>query len=371
MMAIFRILLRLLVFQFYKLNVGFFLFIFIFFFGIISPGMQIQYHLSIIHSEINSFFILAFVITCWFLYNLKCVSFFETIIRKYRESFLCELQAINEKKLLVMVIACHLLVFLPVTIYATIVAIIALEQHKFIVAITIIISVFLMIAVSCLYIKKLLVNLTADSKRMLLQNLFTRHFSIHYFSYALYYIFYKKKVSVFTLKIFSFALFYLVFIRLADNFDKDSFINILILIGYFHSILLFQVHKFVEEKCSFTRNLPLSLAKRMMMFLVPVCILYLPEFFYLCINRTALLSFPDIITMYLMLISQLMLYTSIIYISNFKLKIFLRWIFIVAFVFIFLNKLMNLDLLIAVQLLFSYLIFQFRYYKYQHEVYTN
>lgn len=370
-MAAFRILLRLLVFQFYKLNAGFFLFIFIFFFGIISPGMQIAYHLSIIHSVINSFFLLAFVITCWFLYNLKCVSFFERVIRKYRESFLCELQAINEKKLFAMVIACHLLVFLPVAIYASIVELIAWQQQKFIAAIIIVISIFLMIAASSFYIKKLLVNLTSDSKRLFLQNLYRRRFGPSYLFYSLYYILYKKKVSVFTLKVFSFALFYLVFIRSADNFDKDSFTNILILIGYFHSILLFQVHKFVEEKCSFTRNLPLPLLKRMAMFFVPVCVLYLPEIFYLCINRTTLLSFPDIIKVYLMLVSQLMLYTSIIYMSNFKLKIFLRWIFIIAFALVFLNKLMNLDLLIVVQFLFSYLIFQSRYFKYQHEVYTN
>jgi len=205
----------------------------------------------------------------------------------------------------------------------------------------------------------------------LLQKRFKRHFSIHYFFYLLYYILYKKKISAFTLKIFSLALFYLVLTRLSDNFDKDSFINILILIGYFHSILLFDVHKFLEEKCSFIRNLPLSPPKRIAMFFVLICLLYLPEVFYLFINKTALLSFGDIIAMYLMIVSQLMFYTSIIYVSNFKLKIFLRWIFIVAFVIVFLNKLINLDLLITIQFLLFYLIFQSRYFKYEHKVYTN
>ena len=370
-MVIFKILFRLWVVQFYKLNVAFFLFLFIFFFGIVSPGMQIPYHLSIIHSEINSFFILAFAIICWFLYNLKCVSFFEMVIQKYKGSFFCELQAIKEKKLLVMIITCHVLVFLPVTVYASIVACIAWQQHKFIVAVVIILSILLMTLASSYHLKKMLVDLTSGSLSILPANLFDRRFILPYFLYPLYYIIYEKKVSLFALKIFSFLLFYLVFTRLADNFDKDTFINILILIGYFHSILLFNVHKFIEEKCSFTRNLPLTILKRMAVFFVPVCLLYLPEVFYLGINGTALLSIQDIIIMYVMLIAQLMLYISIIYVSNFQMKVYLRWIFALAFVFVFLNKLMNLELLIAIQFLGSYLLFKFRYFKYEHVVYSN
>lgn len=370
-MAIFKILLRLLVLQFYKLNAGFFLFIFIFFFGIVSPGMQIPYHLSIIHSEINSLFILAFVITCWFFYNLKCVSFFEMVIRKYRDSFLYELQVIPDKKLFLLVIASHILVFLPVTLYASMVALIALQESKFIAAVIIILSVFLITLISSHYIKKIFIDFTSDSKYIWPQNLSGRQFRAPYFFYPLYHISYKKKVSVFALKIFSFVLFYLVFTRLADNFDKDSFVNILILIGYFHAILLFHVHKFLEEKCTFIRNLPLSMEKRMALFFVPVCILYLPEIFYLYINGTAFLSVPEITTMYLMLISQLMLYTSVIYILNAPLMVFLRWIFVIAFLLIFCNKLMSLTLLITIQFLFSYLVFRFRYFKYEHIVYSN
>jgi len=370
-MAIFKILFRLWVVQFYKLNVAFFLFLFLFFFGIVSPGMQIPYHLSIIHSEINSLFILAFVIICWLFYNLKCVAFFATIIQNYKHSFLCELQAIKEKKLLVMIMGCHVLVFLPVTVYAFIVTCIAWQQHKFIAAFVIILSILLMILASSYHLKKMLVCITPGSPSGLPANLFGLRFIVPYFLYPLLYILHEKKVSLFALKIFSFLLFYLVFTRLADNFDKDTFINILILIGYFHSILLFHVHKFLEEKCSFTRNLPLIILKRMMIFFVPVCLLYLPEVFYLCINGTALLSIQNIIILYIMLIAQLMLYTSIIYVSNFQLKVYLRWIFALAFVFIFLNKLMNLDLLIAIQFLVSYLLFKFRYFKYEHVIYSN
>ena len=369
-MAIFKIFFRLLVLQFYKLNAAFFLFMFLFFFGIISPGMQIPYHLSIIHSEINSYFVLGFVIGCWLVYNLKCVSFFKTIVYKYRSSFLHELQTINEKKLLLLVMVSHGIIFLPVTAYAFVVTCIAFQQNKFVVAIVIILSIVSITLISSNHIKKLLLNLTSDSKSLWAENLFGRRFIIVFLFYPIYYILYKKKAGFFALKIFSFLLFYLVFIRLANNFDKDSFINILILIGYFHSILTFQINKFLEEKCSLIRNLPLTILQRIMVFFIPVCIIYLPEILYLYINGTPLLSASEITVIYLFLVSQLMLFTSIIYISNFQLKIFLRWIFAIAFLCIFLNKLMPLNLLIAIQFLFSYMVFKFCYFKYEHIIYS-
>ena len=141
--------------------------------------------------------------------------------------------------------------------------------------------------------------------------------------------------------------------------------------SYFHSILLFHINNFLEEKCSFIRNMPLSIVKRMMLFFVPVCVLYLPEIFYLCINGTALLTMQEIAVIYLFLISLLMLFASVIFISNFQLKVFLRWIFAIAFLCIFLNKLINLNLLIAIQFLLSYAIFKVKYFKYEHIVYSN
>ena len=168
--------------------------------------MQIPYHLSIIHSEINSFFILGFVIICWLLYNRKCVAYFETIIYKYRSSFLCEVQALNEKKLLLMVIVSHIIVFLPVSIYASIVAYIAFLQNKFIVSAIIILSIFLITLISSLHVKNLLVNLTSMPGSIWPQNQF-RRFIVPYFFYPMYYILYEKKMSAFALKIFSFLLF--------------------------------------------------------------------------------------------------------------------------------------------------------------------
>lgn len=369
-MVIFKLLFKLLVLQFYKQNVAFFLFSFIFFFGIISPGMIIPYHLSIIHSEINSFIVLSFVIAGWLFYNLKCVAFFETVIIKYRQSFLFEVQSISKKKFSVIIVACHLAVFLPVFLYAVVVTIIACQHHKLITSVTIIISVLMMILMSSFYLRKIMVNLTTAHKFSGLQNIYNRQFIIPYYFYTLFYILNKKKVSIFILKLFSFALFYLVFTRLSGNIEKDSFINILILIGYFHSIVLFQTQKFLEEKCSFIRNLPLSIFRRTVMFFTLICIIYLPEIIYLFINRLPWLSVSDIIILYLFMVSQLMLYTSVSYISNFKLKIFLRWVFIIAFAFVFLNKLINAEVLIGLQLLVSYSIFKFRYFNYEHENYS-
>ena len=155
-----------------------------------------------------------------------------------------------------MVIVSHIIVFLPVSIYASIVAYIAFLQNKFIVSAIIILSIFLITLISSLHVKNLLRRTLPQC-----QDLFGLKTSLGGLLSSLFFLseyiyFYEKKMSAFALKIFSFLLFYLVFIRLADNFDKDSFINILILMSYFHSILLFHINNFLEEKCSFIRNMP-------------------------------------------------------------------------------------------------------------------
>jgi len=371
MIQVLRISLKIFVFQFYKANMGFFFFWFIFFFGIVSPNSLITYHLALIQAQVDSTLILLGAIFCWALYDIMCIRFFERIIIKYRDSFLHVLQVVPSSKLNMLIGIFHTLVFLPCLIYAVIVAIIAGNQAK--TDVVIIIGTFLIfITVAGTWLLKMNLAKRTASKMFLLAGLLGNgRRTIHYIFYLLQFILRQRKVTILVLKIASFFLFFIVFIRLGDGFDKFSFTNVLLLIVYLHAVLVYHAHKFIEEQVRFLRNLPISFAGRIIVFLVPVCVIFIPELLFMLVNGLPMLTSPEIIVYYLLLVSQLLLYLSVLYTASYKLGDYIKVLFVVGFGLVFLCRGINLYWVILLQFVAAFIIFRIRYYKYEHVVFIT
>lgn len=368
MTQLLRVSLKIFVFQFYKANMGFFFFWFIFFFGIVSPHSLISYHLALIQAQVDSTLILIGAIFCWTLYDIMCIRFFERIIIKYRDSFLHVLQVVPSAKLNILIGTFHTLVFLPCLTYAVIVAVIAGNQEKQGVAI-IIGSFLIFITVAGTRWLKMNLAKRTGSKIFLLPGNGRR--TIHYIFYLLQFILKERKVTALVLKIASFFLFFIVFIRLGDGFDKVSFTNVLLLIVYLHAVLVYHAHKFIEERARFLRNLPISFAGRIIVFLVPICVIFIPELLFMLVNDLPMLTSPEIVVYYFLLVSQLLLYLVLLYTASYKLKDYIKILFAVGFGLIFLCRGVNLYWVILLQFSAAFIIFRIRYYKYEHVVFIT
>ncbi len=371
MLAVFKILFKLFVSQFYKLNGGFFLFWFIFFFGVVSPGMLGVYHLALIQAEIESFVMLIGVMIGWFLYNEKCLECFKTIMLKYKNSFLHVLQAVDSKKIILIFGICHILVFLPVSIYALIVAGVAISQAKFLVAVLVLFFLIVITITSTFRIRSVLSSRIPSRSYSLFSRFQRKSRLINYNFFLVRYILTERKINILILKIFSSIFFYLFFIKHISEFSKPWFVMALLLISYAHSVLIFHTHKFIEEKLSFMRNLPISLFKRIAMFVIPICLVFIPELLFMLINGLSVLSIEDVVTSYCILVTQLMLYTSILYIKNVQLKEYLKYIFAIFLLSTFLYNALDHLWLILLQFGLCYALFKIQYFKYEHIVYTN
>src|SRR5260221_1304553 len=130
MLHSFKLLFKIWVFQFYRLNGGFFLFFFILFFGIVHPPQLISYHISLIMGMIESPTFLTLVLFLWFLYNLKCIGFTLKSINNPENAMLCNLQTFSLWKQSLLFGICQSFHYLTVLIYSVFVAGFAFKENN-------------------------------------------------------------------------------------------------------------------------------------------------------------------------------------------------------------------------------------------------
>src|SRR5258708_29973711 len=91
----FLLLLRSLVKPFYRQNAGFFLFLFLIFFGVVAPSQQPAYHYALILCMLDAPVFLSIGLTALVLYALKCNNWVSSSLQDPRLSFLSILSRLN------------------------------------------------------------------------------------------------------------------------------------------------------------------------------------------------------------------------------------------------------------------------------------
>ena len=115
-----KLLSKLFIEQFYKLNAGFFLVIFIAMFGIMSGAETMQLHYALMRSITSSGTSMSIAFAVFALYNFKCISFGLKELNKPANNFLYNLQGISSRRQWVLYLYCHSSMYLPVLIYGLI-----------------------------------------------------------------------------------------------------------------------------------------------------------------------------------------------------------------------------------------------------------
>jgi|GEM_PF-2155542 len=309
-----QVLNRVLVYQFYRINAGFFLFLFLLLFGIVDAQSTVYFHYSIMKAAAAGSSVLWLLMGCWLLYTFKCAGFVLRALQRNENTFLLEMGAIAAKRQYQLLLNVHWQLLAPMLWYGFITAGVAFLHRYLLSGILILLFLLLLLLVFPLTYQRqwrrhtysvLDVALSrlpsasggeATLNKLLLRLSFTRH---------------KRMLAL--LKIFSLILLQAMIAYNKESLNKESVCFFIMIIIAAHAMLPYFFVQFMETEMRCLRNFPSVLPARAAPFLLAYSVLFLPEVTFLLLHARTAVSLPVTGSLYLLAISQLWLYTSLLY----------------------------------------------------------
>ncbi len=323
------ILQRVLVNHFYKVNAGFFLFFFFVLFGVVKGGQLIDYHLSLIQGMIESFVFLGCVILIWFLYTIKCVNHITKQLTEPRHRFLITLNTLSSKEQYLYMLFVHIQVYMPVLVYALIVAFIAASQHLFGAMWAVLISNLVMILFSAgIYRRYLQRNVNEGFLKKISGKPF---FPKPLFSIPLWFIQKERTPMLLITKFFTLLLLY-GFINLyePDTPDIRPILLIMMLVVVAHAAIILQIRFYEEERLVFTKNLPVPIIKKFIGLLLMYLLLLLPELIFIWKGFALHFQLTDLPQILLLTVSMPAFFHSILLMKDIDNESYYRILFVIC-----------------------------------------
>jgi hypothetical protein len=370
MLSSFKLLFKIWVIQFYKLNAGFFLFFFILFFGIVHPPELISYHTSLIMGMIQSPVFLIMVLLLWLLYNSKCIGFTIKTINSPENDVLYNLQIFSLWKQFLLFGVCEAFYYLPVLIYSAFVIGFAFkENNRPLAFILIVFQVFVCLLSALIYLYKLnqikrpgiLKNFSSFSLPAIKSK---KRFSF----YLVYYTFYNRKLAFLTIKLASLFILNVILILNKDDFYIRDFILVFMMLLLIHSFFVFHYVRFIEKEISFIRNLPIPVFKRFLVYVFMYGLLLLPELLFMLTEAGGLIQPYTILAFFFTGLGQLLLFTSILYTTQLKIKTYLKLIFVVYLLSSIFLLSQYYWFILLTEWAISFVIFLYNYYNFEIEI---
>jgi hypothetical protein len=353
---------KLLVRSFYKANAGFFLFFFFVFFGAVEGNSLVSYHLSLMKSILSSTTILLLVIVCWLLYHIKCTVFFLKIVNSEEGKFLVNLQAVQNERQWLFYIGLYVSVYAPVLLYSFFVVYIGIQKGYVIPAISILLfqvfSLGFFTGILHYRINHWMETIQFPSIRLP----FRKSRSL----VVLFYFTHKRKNLLLILKAFSLTLLYIILLWNKGKYDNDSFMLFYLVLLLAHAVIPYFAVQFLEKEFAVYRNLPISLLQRGLAFLLPFCILLLPDVAYLLLNADAF-SFMQQLAYSINLLASLSLLTAIQYSEAQSAEEYMKATFALVFLSIFILHVQAFWFWIIVQFTIASILFVSGYYKFERK----
>lgn len=329
---------RIFVRRFFVENIGFFLILFYFLFGVVNASNLLYYHMGLMEGFLTGNSFLALVLVLWLLYNFKCIGFVIKTLQLPQYSFLYDTMtcmAARERKTLWWRL--HFRMYLPVFIYGGIAAVLGICKQYFVpAAIILVFNMAMCIWPVWLYEKKLWqpdVFFFATRFSRWLNKLFIKP-PVLYFYYELFTAFPRK---IFTTKIWSAAVLWLTFFLMgqSDFYDVRALQLGMIVSVLLHTQLMIHHRAFDEIYLPFMQNLPMSTWRHYSRVVGVYALMLAPEaimlFFQLAGHFTLFPLFTCIVTG----ISMLILFRVLLYFPRMNAEVHLRWILVISFVMLF------------------------------------
>ncbi|MEO5995286.1 MAG: hypothetical protein ABIN89_01225 [Chitinophagaceae bacterium] len=362
-----KLLWKIFVIRFYVLNAGFFLFSFILIFGVVYPPQLIVVHTSLIYGIIQSNLFTAVVLFLWLLYNLKCIFFSVRIITREENTILYNMQAISPARQWILLLICHVTLYLPIIIYSFFIIYLSRRQGYLLYSNGLIFFQLLMCALG-VYTYYFYINFAWKEVaifRIGLPVIKQFGFKIQLPYYLVYYTLCSRKIIFFILKLTGLFLLNSVLAGDNDQFNMREFILVFMIDILIHSLLVYYYVEFMEKMISFTRNLPITRLFRFSLFLLTYSLLLLPDLCFIIIKGFQLIPIYIILVFYGIAIAELLLFTSTLYISSMKMKRYLQLIFSIYLVISLLTLSGYYTCILLATLTLTLYLFNKQYYKYE------
>jgi len=284
-----------------------------------------SYHLALINGIIEVPVFMTIVMVIWFFYNLKCIFFCLRTVENDSSYLLFNFQAIDTWKQLLLLLACHFLLYFPIFAYVLLILNVAAQQGNTSAVIS------LLIFHSSMYIMAIYLHyrkLNFSFKEWALAGQLSRvtRFSIrkNVYFYLFYYTIDSLKLGFLVLKVVSLLLLGVILVMNQNEFQVRNFIIFFLLIILIHAIIVYNYVGFIEKKLSFIKNLPLSVWNYLNIYAITYCLILLPELIYIMINGQNLIPLNNILLFFGISVGQLLLYTAVLYASSFRMKTYVK-----------------------------------------------
>jgi hypothetical protein len=353
---------KLFVRAFYRANAGFFLFFFFVFFGAIEGGQLLPYHLSLMKSILQSGIVLSVVFVAWLLYHLKCTGFFLRVFNSAEGSFLYRLQTLSPVRQWFVFLLLYMMVYAPVLVYGIVLCVVGWQSGYPVTALSVLLfqlaTTAFFTGIIIYWINHWLIYFSLPGFRLPFQ----KKMSL----LVLYYFSHERKTALLVLKGFSLLLLYLILVWNRGRYDNDSFLLFYLVVFLAHAALPWFAVQFLERSFSAYRNLPVSLAGRGAIFLLPYVILVLPEAVYIFTFGDAL-PVAHRLAYSINLPVSLALLTAFQYSEASGRNEYLKAVFALMFISLFVLHVQAFWWLIVMQLMMAAILFSAGYYRYEKQ----
>jgi len=270
-----NILNKTLVRAFYREHTGFFLFVFLVFFGVVQPSTQLYFHYALIRGILETPAFMGLVALAWALYGLRVR---RSIIQTFGDPdarFLYKVNALPPRRTITPCVRSSAALFGPVIGYAVIIGVVAIARNATVKAIEVLGYVTLLVAAIAWEIRRRLkypgLNVT-NIRRSRWRP------PVTYGSILLRFLLAENKGVTAAVKIFSCAMLYLLLrLQTPDDYDLRMPFLVYSLALFGHGILLHRCRKLETTRLLGYRSLPVKKFRRLAQYALFCFLLLVPE----------------------------------------------------------------------------------------------
>ncbi len=348
---------------FYKKNAGFFMFLFLAFFGTMSAHDVVELHHSLMINITSSFTGLIVFSLVSIAYGVKCLFFMVGQAEKTEHIFIKNLRLVENKKQMLLFIACTFFVYFPMLFYSGLTIGVGISLKHFGVSI-------LIASTQLLLILAIAYSIWKNINVLGVEKTYFRPFVIkskprNAYLFTISYLWNSKRTNLVAIKLFSFLLFQFLILLNTDNVSKENFSFVVLLSVSSHALLPFFIIRFWEEEFPYVRQFPISHLKRISYWLLTYVALFLPELIFMLVNNPDHVSPLILSSFYVLAVVHLLFFTSLQYLPRVNFNNYTGIILVQFFVSMFLMAGINVWLYALAEGAIALMLYVYFYPRYE------
>lgn len=358
-----RLLNKVIVTQYYKINTGFFLVLFLLLFGLLNGQATIDLHHFLMESIMSDYRFLLGAMALWLLYTIKSASYTHKELRNPSNAYLYTMHSMGNTRQFALWLLCHTQLMLPIFIYGGITISIGVINGQLGFA-----TLFLVYQlVLCLVATLLSCNTINSTWKYILPAMpaIIQRTRKRPFTFLLHYSLHMRKSTFVGLKLLSVLLLKGLITANEVEINKESVAVLIMFLVSAHSLLPVYYVRFTESYLSFIRNMPIRQTGIFFTAVFTYAIIFLPELAFLLLNSRHALSTSIILQLYTVAITQLMFYTSLQYVPHISTDKYFMIVLGMFFATLLFLASFNLTLLAVTEIAGAAIFFKLFYRKHE------